>query len=57
VGRRETLGLRILRFVARHALTDQTTRDEAAGYLQRQSTSLNGTAGDSLEVLTTALQA
>ncbi len=57
MGRGQKLGLRILRFVARHASADQTTRSEAADYLQRKSISLNGAADDSLDMLTAALQA
>lgn len=56
IGRRQTLGLRILHFVAQHSLTDHTTRNEAAGYLQRKRASQNGTPGDSLAMLTAALQ-
>ena len=57
MGRGQKLGLQILRFVAQHASTDQTTRNEAAGYLQRKSASLDGTGDGSLEMLTAALQA
>jgi predicted ATPase len=56
MGRGQTLGLQILRFVAQHASTDQTTRNEAAGHLQRKSASLNRTADGNLEMLTAALQ-
>jgi DNA-binding CsgD family transcriptional regulator/tetratricopeptide (TPR) repeat protein len=57
IGHRQTLGLRILCFVAQHSLTDQTTRNEVTGYLQRKNATLKGVSDGSLEMLTAALQA